>query len=145
MSDNFNAVEALNAAATTEAAVPVVKTKEEKLAAIKAKIEKLEQQYDDVLNDRAVTKAAAKPTYCPEVGDKVIATIGRNTATSQAKLVEGVVTAVKHPAIVDGKASGAIQVRVRVYEGTFEEQLVTLYPAQLTPIPVSDAPVDSAE
>lgn len=144
MSDNFNADEALNAAATTEAAVPVVKTKEEKLAAIKAKIEKLEQQYDDVLNDRTVTKAA-KPTYCPEVGDKVIATIGRNTATSQAKLVEGVVTAVKHPAIVDGKASGAIQVRVRVYEGTFEEQLVTLYPAQLTPIPVSDAPVDSAE
>lgn len=145
MSYNFNADEALNAAATTEAAVPVVKTKEEKLAAIKAKIEKLEQQYDDVLNDRAVTKAAAKPTYCPEVGDKVIATIGRNTATSQAKLVEGVVTAVKYPAVVDGKASGAIQVRVRVYEGTFEEQLVTLYPAQLTPIPVSDAPAESAE
>lgn len=146
MSDNFNSAaddQALNTAAAP--AAPVVKTKEEKLAAIKAQIEKLQARYDDVLNDRVVATKVAKVAYCPEAGDKVIATIGRNTATSQAKLVEGVVTAVKHPAVVDGKTVGAIQVRVRVYEGTFEEQLVTLYPAQLTAVPVSDAPTDAAE
>ena len=140
MSDNFDSIAADQALNTAAPAAPVVKTKEEKLAEIKAKIDRLTQRYDDVLNDRAVAAKVAKPAYCPEVGDKVIATIGRNTATSQAKLVEGEVTAVRHPTVVDGKASGAVQVRVRVYAGTFEEQLVTLYPAQLTAVPVSDAP-----
>ena len=125
MSDNQNAT----------VAAPVVKTKEEKLLAIQAQITKLQARFDDVLNDR-VTVKVAKVAYCPSVGERVLATIGRNTPTSSPKVVEGVVTAVKLPAIVDGKAVGATQVRVRVYEGTFEEQLVTLYPAQLVPVPV---------
>ena len=121
-------------------AAPVIKTKEEKLAAITAQITKLQARYDDVLNDR-VTVKVAKVAYVPNVGDKVLATVGRNTPTSQAKIVEGTVIAVKHPAIVDGKPVGAVQVRVEVGEG-FDKQLVTLYPAQLTAVPASDAPAD---
>lgn len=130
MSDNTNAT----------VAAPVVKTKEEKLIAIDAQIAKLQARRDDVLNDR-VTVKVAKVAYIPEVGDKVLATVGRNTPTSQAKVVEGTVIAIKHPAIVDGKAVGAVQVRVEVGEG-FDKQLVTLYPAQLTAVPTSDAPTD---
>lgn len=137
---NSNATDdALNGAvpAAPEKAVPVVKTKEEKLEAIKAQIERLNQRYDDVLNDRVVTKTA-KVVYCPEVGDKVLATIGRNTATSTAKVVEGTVIAVKHPTVdAEGKSVGATQVRVEVGEG-FDTQLVTLYPAQLVPVPAAD-------
>lgn len=124
----------LNQAATSAPAAPIVKTKDEKLATIKAQIVKLEQRYDDVLNDR-VTVKVAKVAYCPVAGDKVLATVGRNTPTSKAKVVEGTVVAVRHPAIVDGKATGAVQVRVRINEGEFDEQLVTLYPANLTPVP----------
>ena len=122
------------------AAAPVIKTKEEKLIAIDAQIARLQQRRDDIVHDR-VTAKVAKVAYIPEVGAKVLATIGRNTPTSQAKVVQGTVTAVKHPAIVDGKAVGAVQVRVRVYEGEFEEQLVTLYPAQLVPVK-ADEPTD---
>lgn len=125
---------------TTATAQPIVKTKDEKLAAIKAQIERLQARYDDVLNDRQPATAKAKVAYCPGIGDKVLATIGRNTGKTAAKVVEGVVTAVKHPAVgTDGKSVGAVQVRVRVYEGTFEEQLVTLYPAQLVPVPTEQA------
>ena len=126
----------------TQASTPVVLTKDEKLAKIKTQIAKLEARYDDVLNDRVTAKAAKAPAYLPEVGDRVIATVGRNTATSQAKSVEGVVTAVK-PATIDantGKTVSAAQVRVRINEGTFDEQLVTLYPAQLTKVQEESAP-----
>lgn len=123
--------------ATPEKAVPVVKTKEEKLAAITVQIERLNQRYDDILNDRVVAKVA-KAVYCPEIGDKVLATIGRNTATSAAKVVEGTVIAIKHPTVdAEGKTVGATQVRVEVGEG-FDTQLVTLYPAQLVPVPKGD-------
>lgn len=115
-----------------QVATPVVKTKEEKLAAIQAQIEKLQKRYDDVLNDRVPQPAAKKVAYMPVVGDKVLATVGRNTATSKATIEEGTVVAVK-PAVLDeaGKVKSAAQVRVRIKEGQFEEQLVTLYPAQL--------------
>lgn len=110
-------------------------TKEQKLAYIQAQIDKLVQKLDDVANDR-VTVRAAKAVYEPSVGDAVIATVGRNTATSQAKSVEGTVVAVKKPA--EGE-KGATQVRVRINEGTFDEQLVTLYPAQLTKVVAEEA------
>ena len=115
----------------SEVKVPVVLTKEEKLANITAQIARLQVRFDDILNDREPTKAVKAPSYSPEVGDKVIATIGRNSATTQSKLVEGVVTAIKPATVVDGKAVGATQVRVRINAGEFDEQLVTLYPAQL--------------
>jgi hypothetical protein len=113
---------------TTQAVVKYADmTKEQKLAYIDGQIVKLQQKRDDVLNDR-VTVRTAKAVYAPEIGDKVLATVGRNTATSQAKVIEGTVVAVKAPA--EGE-KGATQVRVRIYAGTFDEQLVTLYPAQL--------------
>jgi hypothetical protein len=104
-----------------------VLSKEEKLAKINEQIAKLQARYDDVLNDRAPVKAA-KVVIIPEVGAKVIATIGRATATTQPSLEEGTVVAVKRPA--DGE-KGAVQLRVRIKEGQFEEQLVTLYVAQV--------------
>lgn len=124
----------LNQANSPATAAPVVKTKEEKLASITAQIAKLQQRYDDVLNDR-VTAKVAKVAYCPVAGDRVLATVGRNTPTSQARVVEGTVVAVRVAPIVDGKAVGSTQVRVRINEGEFDEQLVTLYPANLTPVP----------
>lgn len=105
-----------------------------------AKIAKLNEQIAKLTARIAAIKAgkpekAKAEAYVPEVGAPVIATVGRTTAKTQAKLVEGVVTAVKlgTPG-EDGKVS-ATQVRVRIYEGTFDEQLVTLYPAQLKPNP----------
>lgn len=121
---------ALNAAATAQA--PKVLTKDEKLAKIKGQIDKLTQRYDDVLNDRQPAPKAKKEVYIPSAGDVVIATVGRNTATSQASTEKGTVIAVKFPEVgEDGKAKGSTQVRVRIKEGQFEEQVVTLYPAQL--------------
>lgn len=117
---------AANAAA---ASAPIVLTKEEKIAKIDSQIARLQAKRDDVVNDR-VTVKAKKEVYVPNVGDKVLATIGRNTATSQSKIVPGTVTAVKLP---EEGSKGATQVRVRILEGTFDEQLVTLYPAQLVP------------
>lgn len=103
------------------------RTKEQKLALIADDLVKVATRFDNVANDRVVAKPG-KVVYQPEVGDKVLATVGRNTATSQAKVVEGTVLAVRNPA--EGE-KGATQVRVRIYEGTFDEQTVTLYPAQL--------------
>lgn len=123
---------------TAAAAKPVL-TKEEKIAKIDKQIAALQAKRDDVVNDRVTSKAGKKVTYAPAVGDKVMATVGRNTATGkQAQVVPGVVTAVKTPA--EGE-KGATQVRVRIYEGTFEEQLVTLYPAQLEQVK-DEAPTD---
>lgn len=120
--------------------VAIVLSKEEKLAAITAQIARLNVRFDDITNDREPTKAVKAPSYAPAVGDNVIATVGRNSATTQAKLVEGVVTAVKPAVFVDGKAVGATQVRVRINAGSFDEQLVTLYPAQLTLVAVDLEP-----
>lgn len=143
MSDNINrsavfaAIIALAAvegfAASVESARAVKaedRTKDQKLALKANDIVKAVESFDNLANDRVVAKAG-KTVYAPAVGDKVIAVIGRNTATSQAKSVEGTVVAIKTPA--EGE-KGATQVRVRVFEGTFDEQLVTLYPAQLTKV-----------
>lgn len=112
---------------------PVVLTKEEKIAKIDAQIAKLQARRDDIVNDR-ITVAVKKVAFMPEVGQRVIGPVGRNSATTQAKLVEGTVVAIKPATIVDGKTVSAAQVRIRVFEGSFEEQLITLYPAQLTPV-----------
>jgi hypothetical protein len=105
---------------TQNATAKIVLTKEEKLAAITAQIAKLQVRFDDVTNDREPTKTVKAAGYAPVVGDKVI-----------AKLIPGTVTAIKPATIVEGKVVGATQVRVRINEGEFDEQLVTLYPAQL--------------
>lgn len=136
MSDLNNAATETNAddAALNEAAAqaPKVLTKEEKLAKIQGQIDKLTQRYDDVLNDRQPQAKAKKEVYIPAAGDIVVATVGRNTATSQASTEKGTVIAVKFPEVgEDGKAKGSTQVRVRIKEGQFEEQVITLYPAQL--------------
>lgn len=120
-------------------AKPVL-TKDEKLAKILKSIEALQAKYDDVLNDRATAKKAAKAVAIPAVGDRVLATTGRNTASTQAIVREGVVVAVKVPA--EGE-KGAVQVRVQIGEG-FDAQLVTLYPAQLEAVP-ADAISDERE
>ena len=116
---------------TTAVAAP---TKEEKIAKLQAQADKLLQRIDDIQNDR-VTGKAKKEVYVPQAGDKVIATVGRNTATSQAASEEGTVIAVKSPEVgAEGKSRGGIQVRVRIKEGQFEEQVVTLYVSQLTKV-----------
>jgi hypothetical protein len=116
----------------TTAAAPKIKfsdmTKEQKLAKIDADIAKLNERRQAIVEGREV-KATKAPAYVPEVGAAVLATVGRNTATSQAKVVEAVVVAIKAPA--DGEKGGT-QVRIRIGSG-FDEQLVTVYPAQLKP------------
>jgi hypothetical protein len=123
----------------TAVVTPVVKTKEEKIAAIEAQIAKLTLKLDDVRNDRVPTPAAKKVAYMPVVGDKVLAPVGRTTATTTAKTVEGTVTAIKAATFDEaGKLKSAAQVRVRINEGGFDEQLVTLYPAQLVAVPAAE-------
>lgn len=119
----------------SEAQAKAPLTKEEKLARLDTQIKNLQQKRDDVANDR-VTVRAKKEVFVPTVGQGVLATVGRNSATTQAKIVDGTVVAVKFPeANAEGKVVGGIQVRVRIYEGTFDEQLVTLYPSQLAAKP----------
>lgn len=115
------------------------RTKEQKLAIIAEEVGKALTRYDNVLNDRTPAPKAKADAYAPTIGDKVLATIGRNTSTSQARVVEGEVTAVKTPGAGE---KGATQVRVRIFAGTFDEQLVTLYPAQLVKQPAEG---DSAQ
>lgn len=122
-------VEAFDASVAAARAVKAEeRSKDQKLAIIADDLTKTATRFYNVQNDIVVVREG-KPVYEPAVGDAVIATVGRNTATSQAKLVEGTVVAVKKPA--EGE-KGATQVRVRIYAGTFDEQLVTLYPANLT-------------
>lgn len=102
------------------------RTKDQKLAIKAADIVKSVESFDNLANDRVVAKAG-KAVYEPAVGDKVLATIGRNTPTSQQRVVEAVVLAIRKPA--EGE-KGATQVRVQFGEG-FDVQAVTLYPAQL--------------
>lgn len=119
-------------------------TKDEKLAKIAKQIEALQAKYDDVLNDR-VTVKVAKIVYVPAAGDVVFVPVGRNTASTKATTEEGVVTAFK-PAVVnaEGKTTSAAQVRVRIRAGQFDEQLLTLYPAQLTK-KKDEAPVENTD
>ena len=126
----------VNNEATAIEATPRVLTDEEnaKIAKLAEQIAKITAKIEAIKAGKP-EKAAKAEAYVPAVGAPVIATIGRNTAKTQAKLVEGVVTAVKLGETgADGKTS-ATQVRVRINAGTFEEQLVTLYPAQLKPNP----------
>lgn len=129
-----------------QATTKPVLTKEERIAKIEAQIATLTQKLDDVRNDRVPQGKAKKAVYAPAVGDKVLATTGRTTATTQAVIREGVVVAVKTPA--EGE-KGATQVRVQIGEG-FDAQLVTLYPAQLVKVEekaeddgISNAPLGS--
>lgn len=120
----------------TQAAVATkpVLTKEEKIARINEQIAKLQARLDDIINDRVPQAKVKAPAYVPEVGARVLATVGRKTATTNPTVEPGVVIAVKFP---EAGAKGGVQVRVRIKEGTFEEQLVTLYAAQVVP---ADAP-----
>jgi len=117
---------------TTNAAAAKIKfsdmTKEQKIAKIDADIVKLNEKRQAIVEGREV-KASKAPVYIPEVGAAVLATIGRTTATTQAKVVEAIVVAVRQPAEGDKTPT---QVRIRIGEG-FDEQLVTVYPAQLKP------------
>lgn len=118
----------------TSATNKPVPTKEERLAKIKTNIEALQRKYDDILNDRVPAAKPKKEVYLPQVGDEVFTPVGRNTATSQARILKGVVKAVKAAVIGDeGKVTSAAQVRVEVGEG-FDVQLITVYPAQLTKV-----------
>lgn len=120
MSDVIQATLEANAAA---AVAPVVLTKEEKIAKIDAQIAKLQARKADIEAGKPVApKAVKKAPFVPEVGGRVIATVGRNTATTQAKIVEGTVLAIKLSED-EGKTAGLA--RVRFGEG-FDEQVVTL-------------------
>lgn len=120
----------------------VALTKEEKIVKLQSQVDKLLQRIDDIQNDR-VTGKAKKEVYVPQAGDSVIATVGRNTATSQASSELGTVIAVKFPEVdAEGKARGGVQVRVRIKEGQFEEQVITLYASQLTKVVEEAAPAE---
>lgn len=120
---------ALAAQAAARAVKPAL-TKDEKIAKIEADIKRLQEKLDDVRNDRVSAPKAKKEVYVPQVGERVIATVGRNTATSKARLEVGIVRAIKlGEDLGDGKRS---QTQVRVEFGSgFDAQFATLYPAQL--------------
>lgn len=147
MSDN----QAIDQAATDATAAAAVKakpvlTKEERIAKVDAEIARLQAKRDDIVNDRITAPKAKAPVYVPEAGAKVLATVGRATATTQPKVYVGEVIAVKAPELdAEGKAKGATQVRVRINAGTFDEQIVTLYPAALQPYTEAEEGEPAAE
>ena len=106
-----------------------------------AKIAKLEEQVTKINAKIAALKAGkpvvakvAKVVFVPEVGAKVLATIGRATATSQPRVLEALVLGVKKPA--EGE-KGSTLVRAQVGEG-FDAQVFTLFLTQVAPVPVAE-------
>lgn len=115
-----------------------------------AQVAKLEEQLKKIAEKIANIKAG-KPTkpvkavFVPAVGERVLATIGRATATTQPKVVEAVVLGVKRPA--DGE-KGPTLVRIESGEG-FDKQALTVFLTAVQPLPkaeddgISNAPLGS--
>ena len=115
--------------AVESAIVKAAPTKAERIAAIDAKITKLQEQRYNIENDIVSAPKAAKVVVLPAVGDTVTFTYGRRTPTTEPVQRVGVVIAVKPKTEVDGKSRPA-QVKVQSGEG-FDAELITIYPAQI--------------
>jgi hypothetical protein len=124
------AVNATEAAASAPAvkAPKVELTKEQKIAALRAQIAKIEQRISDIENDVKVAKPK-KEVALPEVGATVRFKYGRTTATTQPVEVTGTVLAVR-PAVTDGESRSPALVRVQFGEG-FDLQVASIFPAQI--------------
>lgn len=123
--DNAASNEATNAAATVVAAP----TKEEKIAAVKAQIARLQEKLYNIENDIVVVKAS-KVVVLPNVGDAVLFSYGRKTATTNPVLKEGTVVAIKPAGKADNGKTLPAQIKVQTGEG-FDIEFVTIYPAQI--------------
>jgi len=112
-------------------AAPAPLTKEQVLAKIDAQITKLQARRFNVENDIAVPKGTAKVVVLPAIGDEVIFSHGRKTATTAPTLLMGVVVALKQAGpSVDGKRGSPAQVKVQVGDG-FDAEFFVIYPAQI--------------
>lgn len=128
-------------ATNTTSAKPVL-TKDEKIAAIKAQIAKLELRLFNVENNIVEPARAKKEVVLPEVGATVSFVYGRKTANTEPQTITGTVVAVKPATEVDGKKTPA-QVKVSYGEG-FDAAFAVVYPAQLTVVN-GEEQADSAE
>ena len=111
-----------------DTSAPVIKTKEEKLAEIDAKIAKLQARRADIENG-VVAVPKAKIVVLPEVGEEVMFMHGRTTATTVPMLKSGIVVATKEASNHEGKRQNA-QIKVQMGSG-FDAEFVVLYPAQI--------------
>lgn len=128
--------------AVESAIVKAAPTKAERIAAIDAKITKLQEQRYNIENDIVAAPKAAKVVVLPAVGDTIVFTYGRRTPTTEPVQRVGVVIAVKPKTEVEGKSLPA-QVKVQAGEG-FDAELITIYPAQIVS-PFDVASEESAE
>ena len=124
--DNAAPAEATTAAAPVVVAAP---TKEEKIAAVKAQIKRLEEKLYNIENDIVVVKAS-KVVALPNVGDAVLFSYGRKTATTNPVLKDGTVVAIKAAGKADNGKTLPAQIKVQTGEG-FDIEFVTIYPAQI--------------
>ena len=113
----------------TPVVVPVVLTKEEKIAKIDKEIARLTTKRYNIENDIVEVKTA-KVVALPEVGTDVLFSYGRRTATTEPTQRIGRVVAVKPAsANAEGKKLPA-QIKVSVGEG-FDQEFLVIYPAQI--------------
>lgn len=121
--------------ATAEASAPkVAKTKEERIAAYREQIAKLEGKIADLINGKEPVAKAPKVVPLPEIGAFITFVYGRKTATSNPLEKSGTVVAIK-PSTVQELENGATrrnpaQIKVQVGEG-FDAEFCVIYPAQI--------------
>jgi len=121
---------AADAVATPVVAKPAP-TKEERIAAVKAQIKKLEDKLFNIEND-IPTGRVVRVVELPTAGSEVLFSYGRKTATTDPVLKAGVVVAVKPEGqAANGKKTPA-QVKVQCGEG-FDAEFFVIYPAQIVP------------
>lgn len=141
--DNAASAEATTTAAPVVVAAP---TKEEKIAAVKAQIKRLEEKLYNIENDIVVVKTS-KVVVLPNVGDAVLFSYGRKTATTNPVLKDGVVVAIKAAGKAENGKTLPAQIKVQTGEG-FDIEFVTIYPAQIVTQNedgTSSAPADEAD
>ena len=112
-------------------------TKEEKIAHVEKQIVALNAKLSDIIND--VVRVAVKKTVAlPAVGDTVLFSRGRRTATTEPIDTFATVVAIKPAVALDSGKTAPAQIKVQIGEG-FDAEFVVIYPAQCKPLPAEAA------
>jgi len=126
----------------TEATKTVVRkfsdfTKEEKIAYVEKQIAALNAKLNDIVND--VVRVAVKKTVAlPAVGDTVLFSRGRRTATTEPVDTLATVVAIKPAVALESGKTAPAQIKVQIGDG-FDAEFVVIYPAQCKPVPAVEA------
>lgn len=126
---------------TATVSTPVVLTKEERIAKLRAEIVKLETKIFNIENNIVAVKVK-KEVALPVQGAEILFQYGRRTATTEPVQKLGTVVAVKPASLSEGGKKLPAQIKVSIGEG-FDQEFVIIYPAQVVakqPTPEADTP-----